>query len=141
MRKIVKSDIKAVSEFFANNLIDAWSEKELENSFNSENFLGFIEEDNAKIISAVTYLISFETADLLDVAVDSFYRKKGKAISLLSHSFLALIDCGVKEVFLEVRKSNLPAISLYKKLGFTLISERKNYYKTEDALVLKKELK
>jgi len=140
MRKIVYNDIKAVSEFFSSNLIDAWSEKELENSFNSDNFLGFIEEDNAKIISAVTYLISFETADLLDLAVDSFYRKTGKATSILSYSFLALKDAGVREVFLEVRKSNLPAINLYKKLGFTLISERKNYYKNEDALVLKKEL-
>ena len=47
---------------------------------------------------------------------------------------------GVKEVFLEVRRSNLPAINLYKSNGYQKISERKNYYGNEDALIFKKDL-
>jgi len=42
---------------------------------------------------------------------------------------------------LEVRASNMPAIALYEKLGFTQIGRRKNYYRNpkEDALILRKE--
>ena len=35
----------------------------------------------------------------------------------------------LKKLFLEVRESNLPAISLYEKYGFIKISQRKKYYK------------
>ena len=40
--------------------------------------------------------------------------------------------------FLEVRAGNIPAISLYKKTGFTQVSVRKKYYQDnqEDALLM-----
>jgi ribosomal-protein-alanine N-acetyltransferase len=46
-----------------------------------------------------------------------------------------------ERVFLEVRKSNLPAVSLYQKCGFTPTRVRERYYVDgEDALEMKKEL-
>ena len=44
-------------------------------------------------------------------------------------------------LILEVRVSNLPAITLYEKNGFTQIGRRRNYYHNpkEDALILRKE--
>lgn len=48
--------------------------------------------------------------------------------------------CEAQEAYLEVRKSNLAARALYEKLGFSLIGERKNYYKdpTEDACLYRR---
>ena len=45
-------------------------------------------------------------------------------------------------IFLEVRKSNAPAIGLYEKCGFEKIGERKNFYDTpkEDAVLYKFEI-
>ena len=34
----------------------------------------------------------------------------------------------VSKIYLEVRKSNLPAIGLYEKLGFKRLFTRKNFY-------------
>ena len=49
----------------------------------------------------------------------------------------------IKKWFLEVRRSNDPAVALYKKFGFKAVGTRKNYYKTptgrEDALIMVKE--
>jgi ribosomal-protein-alanine N-acetyltransferase len=47
-----------------------------------------------------------------------------------------------KKVFLEVRESNLPAIMLYRSLGFAESGRRKDYYSDpqEDALMLSCEL-
>jgi len=44
----------------------------------------------------------------------------------------------VREIFLEVRKSNTEAIKFYDKFNFKKMRERSSYYKNpvEDALVL-----
>ena len=45
---------------------------------------------------------------------------------------------GMHEIFLEVRISNLSALSLYRQLGFTVKGMRKNYYSEpkEDAYIM-----
>lgn len=68
-------------------------------------------------------------AELLTIAVDPASRRKGVAQSLLQQ---AHIELGVKQVFLEVAKTNYPAINLYKKCGYNIKAERPNYYKRED---------
>ncbi|MEM4138682.1 MAG: GNAT family N-acetyltransferase, partial [Sulfolobaceae archaeon] len=46
-----------------------------------------------------------------------------------------------EEVFLEVRVSNVPAISLYKKLGFREVKVLRYYYADgEDAYLMAREL-
>ena len=52
-----------------------------------------------------------------------------------------LKEKGSRCLTLEVRVSNIPAITLYEKLGFAEIGRRKNYYRNprEDALILRKE--
>ena len=51
-----------------------------------------------------------------------------------------LDDCraaGASFVSLEVRESNLPAITLYRKMGFVEMGKRKRYYENgEDALMM-----
>ena len=49
---------------------------------------------------------------------------------------------GSKLITLEVRASNNPAINLYKKFGFEICGNRKNYYsnKTEDAILMSLDL-
>ena len=44
----------------------------------------------------------------------------------------------MNEIFLEVRVSNLPALSLYRQLGFTVKGIRKDYYSEpkEDAYIM-----
>ncbi len=48
---------------------------------------------------------------------------------------------GAVKTFLEVRKSNLPAISLYQSVGFSRLGERNRYYpdNLEDAVIMVKE--
>ena len=78
-------------------------------------------------------------ADIESVFVNPNYRGKGIAKSLLTVLEKELKEVGIQNVLLEVRSSNLPALSLYKGFGFEEISVRKKYYPDgEDALVLKK---
>ncbi len=66
---------------------------------------------------------------IISVAVDPKYRKNGIAIRLLNR---LVQDAKKKEIYsvsLEVSEKNIPAINLYKKVGFITTNVRKSYYK------------
>jgi len=69
-----------------------------------------------------------ESADILNIAIDSSYQRKGFGKALIKHLIQALNKRGVNEVLLEVRQSNVSAIKFYLAQGFKEISIRKNYY-------------
>ncbi|MDR2553897.1 MAG: ribosomal protein S18-alanine N-acetyltransferase [Fibromonadaceae bacterium] len=74
--------------------------------------------------------------ELLSVAVEPAERGKGFAKTLIEYCCSELAKLGVEKFFLEVRESNIAAISLYKKMGFKKISERKKYYANEEAAIV-----
>ena len=69
------------------------------------------------------------------------FRKKGIGKKLVLEVLSMATKKGLEKVFLEVRKSNIPAISLYQSQGFIEFSVRKKYYfDGEDAICMQKEL-
>ena len=78
-------------------------------------------------------------ADIMNVAVDPSCRRMGIAEKLLRSLQAELTDRQVHSLTLEVRASNIPAITLYEKLGFLGVGRRPNYYHNpkEDALILR----
>ena len=120
---------------------DAWDEKMLLSAFKAGNFFGFIAEDGVLPTGFITYSVNIDTADMQDLFVAENYRRKGVGNALITKFIDNARVSGVKKLFLEVRESNTPAINLYKKAGFNLISTRKKYYSDgENASVLVKEL-
>lgn len=79
--------------------------------------------------------------EIFNIAVSDAYRGKGIGEQLLSEALSFADVLNVKHIFLEVRRSNIPAISLYKKLGFNILGFRKNYYDapTEDAIMMRRD--
>lgn len=73
-----------------------------------------------------------EEAELITIAVDKKWRKKGIGLALMRAIFSDLLMSPAKKLFLEVAADNQPALSLYTKLGFLKISERKGYYPRPD---------
>lgn len=83
------------------------------------------------------------------------HRRRGFAASLLERVIDDAPEQGVRSITLEVRRSNEPAIKLYKRFGFETIGVRPLYYtekrpatlvsrdgaKREDALFMKLELR
>ena len=85
-----------------------------------------------------TSLKVLDEADINTVAVLPSFRRKGMADKLLSEIFLYCDE--INAFHLEVRESNIPAISLYKKNGFETDGIRKNFYSnpTENAILMTK---
>lgn len=76
--------------------------------------------------------------DITNIAVNPSYRKQGIASNLLSKLFELCIENDCKDITLEVRASNIPAQSLYKKFNFKEEGLRKKYYSDngEDAIIM-----
>ena len=75
---------------------------------------------------------------IYNVAVGKNYRRQGIGFRLLQDLIEAAKSRGIESLTLEVRKSNLPAIKLYKKLGFVEAGIRKDFYTKplEDAIIM-----
>jgi ribosomal-protein-alanine N-acetyltransferase len=79
---------------------------------------------------------------ITNVAVAPAHRNKHIASALLDAAIAEAEKLEMLGLTLEVRKSNTPALSLYKKFGFKLEGIRKEYYEDnrEDALIMWKYL-
>ena len=98
--------------------------------------------DPPKILGFAAFHRILDEAELRNMAVDPEHREQGVGKALLEDARERLLKAGARRVFLEVRASNKPALSLYCSVGFGLYSLRKGFYRDpdEDAYVLALEL-
>ncbi len=96
-----------------------------------ERSLGFIKRSLPKKVGHV-----------VSIAILPEYRRRGIGTRLMIEVMRRLKDVyGAKEVYLEVRVSNEPAIKLYEKLGFQKVRRIRFYYLDgEDAWLMAREL-
>jgi len=104
-------------------------------------------EDNYSIVYEIEKIIGYGISLILsdsiyiaNLAVKEKFRKQGIGSMLLSNMLRYGYKIGRKIAKLEVRVSNIPAISLYKKFGFRKTGVIKCYYPDgEDALIMKRD--
>jgi len=74
---------------------------------------------------------------VISIAVLPSHHHKGIGYALIVEATKGMVNYNAKECYLEVRESNLPAIYLYRKLGFETARTLRNYYADgEDAFVM-----
>lgn len=140
IRDLSRDDIQKIVEL-ESEFKDGWCLGQLISAFNGGRFyvLGAFEKE--ELIGFVSFSVAIDTCDIETVLVKSDYRRRGIARTLIENAEKIIKNLGVKKVFLEVRETNMPAITLYGGLGFDKISIRKNYYLDgENAIVMAKEL-
>jgi tRNA threonylcarbamoyl adenosine modification protein YeaZ/ribosomal-protein-alanine acetyltransferase len=78
-------------------------------------------------------------AELEIIAVDAQFQRRGLARKLFEELAGKLGLAGVREVILEVRASNQPALGLYRQLGFVETGRRPRYYQApaDDAVLMR----
>jgi [ribosomal protein S18]-alanine N-acetyltransferase len=78
-------------------------------------------------------------AELEMIGVSAPCRRRGLALRLFASLTGELRRAGVREIYLEVRASNQPALALYYVLGFAQTGLRPRYYSlpAEDAVLMR----
>ena len=120
---------------------DPWSEKSILSELENPLSCWLVAMDGEHLAGYVGSQTVLGETDMMNLAVDPDYRRKGLGKELILSLIEALRQRGSRCLTLEVRDSNAPARALYEGLGFQEIGRRKNYYRNpkEDALIYKKE--
>lgn len=120
-----------------------WSKASLKEEIDNENakFLVAVAE-NQKVLGYVGLNFILDEGYITNIAVFPQHRGNGIAKKLLETLVDFAKDKNLKFISLEVRKSNISAISLYKNLDFLAVGVRKNFYSypKEDAVIMTKYL-
>ena len=116
--------------------ISPWTASQVEEVLRSNVNSCALAEDESQLAGFLVWQETDFEAEVLQIAVLPSYQ--GRKIATALFDFLP----ADKEIFLEVRESNMPALLFYKKEKFEEIARRKAYYHApvEDAIVMKREI-
>lgn len=141
IRKMNEGDIAQLAQLEKLCFQDPWSASAFTYELNNPLSLWLVAADDDTVAGYVGSQTVMGESDMMNVAVAPAYRRQKLAENLILKLIDMLNDRQSKSLTLEVRVSNIPAISLYEKLGFVQVGRRPGYYRNpkEDALILRKE--
>jgi ribosomal-protein-alanine N-acetyltransferase len=102
----------------------------------------FVAKDGENVLGYISFTVIIDECQIVNVATSPAHRKMGIGKLLIEELLSYAKKSEISKVFLEVRESNVAAISLYKKYGFLVVGTSKNHYSqpTEDALLMNLEI-
>ena len=116
-----------------------WSEKIFQDCINA-NYSSWVYLYEQQVIGYSITTMAAGEGHILNICVDPAHQGQGYGKLLLENIFDTAMKNDIKVVFLEVRPSNLVAITLYEKHGFHVVGRREKYYPAkrgrEDALIM-----
>ena len=137
IRKATRDDIPALCALERECFSRPWVETSFEDFFSLDftDALAAVDLSDGKVVGYAGLYRSMNEGDITNIAVTASMRRKGVGRALIEG--LKSLD-GIENLFLEVRISNSPAISLYEGQGFKRDGVRKNFYSNprEDAILM-----
>ena len=118
-----------------------WTYEQFAGFLDDEHHAMFVALDEEKqVVGFLCLMHVLDEGEIANIAVAPAYRKQGAADALMMRAMSFAEEHGLVYMGLEVRESNVPAISLYQKYGFQITGKRKAYYDApkEDALIMVK---
>ncbi len=116
-----------------------WTRQSFENELLGNKFAHYHVARHNGILTGYSGLWKvLDEGHITNIAIHPDYRRKGIGSSLVRHMFEFCLAEEISSLTLEVRESNIPARSMYKKLGFIEAGIRKAYYQdnNEDAIIM-----
>lgn len=136
------SDVPNIARIESESIDEPWSESQFISALLSDSDILLAASYNNCTIGFIEASFVLDEININSIAVDAEYRKLGIA-SMLIASLEKIISGSAEKLMLEVRSRNIPALNLYRKLGFSEDGKRKNFYShpPDDAVLMTKLLK
>lgn len=115
-----------------------WSRESFWKEAANENTVYLLALIGERVVGYVGCWISYEEAQITNVAILPEFRGRGIATKLFAEVIKAVKKKDVTAMTLEVRPSNAPALALYDHYGFKAAGRRPHYYQDdgEDAIIM-----
>jgi ribosomal-protein-alanine N-acetyltransferase len=123
---LTKKYSKQILEFeksFTNN--EKYNKKQLNDVLTSKTYFNIGYFIRGELIGYLIANVTDVSVDLFKIFVKDDYREKGIGKKLINY---LINHHRNKPIYVEVLHTNSVAITMYLKLGFNKINERKNYY-------------
>nr|WP_230968522.1 ribosomal protein S18-alanine N-acetyltransferase [Nostoc sp. WHI] len=138
---MTSEDLSALLELDQDCFGGLWTKEGYQRELDSPNsdLLGlFSPVTNSRLLGMGCFWSILEEAHITILAVHPQYHRQGMGAALLYSLLKTACDRKMERATLEVRASNLGALSLYQKFGFKTAGLRRGYYQDngEDALIL-----
>lgn len=138
IRKMVERDLEEVCQIERETFSDPWSKASFLETLSDENNHYLVVIIDGSVAGYCGYCGVCGEGYIYNVAVKPTFRRQGIGQRMLEELIKQAESRGITSLTLEVRKSNYPAINLYKKLGFVEAGIRKDFYTKpiEDAVIM-----
>jgi [ribosomal protein S18]-alanine N-acetyltransferase len=121
--------------------VDAWTQEMFHNELAEVGISRevMVTRLAGKIVGYVSFRYVADEGDVVTIAVDATVQKQGVGTAMMDWLEATAKDRGIRNLFLEVRSDNIPAIAMYLARDFERIDLRRNYYDSGvDAYVMRK---
>lgn len=137
----MEADIPAVLVIEGLSFSNPWSDATFRGEVQNKGIsfpVVIVHEPDQKVVGYIIYWQIRDEVQITNLAVHPDFRGRGIGETVLAVILKEVGGKGATFVTLEVRSSNTPAVSLYRKLGFKILGTRKGYYgnPVEDAYVM-----
>ena len=141
IRRMKEDDLPAVRAIEGLSFSNPWSDNtfrgEIQNTPVSSPLV-VVRRPGEEVVGYIIYWQIRDDVQVNNIAVHPECRGLGLGEAMMRFAIAKVRAAGAEFMTLEVRQSNVAAVTLYKKLGFEVLGTRKNYYTKpdEDAYVL-----
>ncbi|MBQ8598030.1 MAG: ribosomal protein S18-alanine N-acetyltransferase [Lachnospiraceae bacterium] len=138
IRELTAADVEAVSKIESETFSMPWSPEDFLEMVEADYAYYFVAEEDGEIAGCCGIRNIAGEGEITNVVVAEKHRRKGIGRKLMEYMLKRAALVGIGDCTLEVRVSNLPAITLYESLGFKSEGIRPKFYEkpTEDALIM-----
>jgi ribosomal-protein-alanine N-acetyltransferase len=141
-RRAELADVTRVVEIEREGFRHPWSRELIERELAHAWSLLLLAEEGCAVLGYIVFWIVHDEVHVLNVATALSARRRGIGRALMLEAEREGARRGARLCTLEVRRSNTPALELYRELGYRQVGIRPNYYaeEREDAIVMVKAL-
>lgn len=131
-------DTEAAAAIENENFSRPWKKQGFLDAVCSPNALYFVAEQEGEIVGYAGLWVALDEGEITNVSVKPPCWGQHVGRKLMNAMLEAGNRAGVVSFFLEVRESNVRAISLYTSCGFEAVGVRKNLYEapTENGIIM-----
>ncbi len=140
IRKANLSDLSLIHQIEKRVFSDSWTKELIKQELiKPSNALIIISEINGKVMGYFFSHIFKDEVHILNIAIDIPFQHQGLGKQLLDKIMKKYLK--EADVFLEVKRTNFPAINLYLAFGFEEIDIRRGYYTDgQDAVIMSRKV-